>query len=330
MARPFIVCKDPSEVEDRVNAILDLDSHIELIPAHVMAPEGVYGAHNGANSLKEFYGSSESRIYAVETGLSADPTILGLVPELDNRTLISNADAHSSALNRLGREFTSFQLSTKTYKSLINAIRDNTVTKTAEFHPTEGRYFLTGHRANRKKPGVHNKDQFCYYSPRHLPKNMLCQICKKRLTIGVLQRAFEVCDKQGEDRMIGDGPKRPFVTMVPLIEILGFTRGVKTLTSQRLLKQYSEIIKVVKSEVRLWTTNDSFRLLSESKIDPEILQNLKEIKNGNFMFHPLGYDGVYGKLLIGETCDFLNIKEESGKILLWVFLILNRNFSTVL
>ena len=307
MARPFIVCDTTEEVNQRVNAIFDLDPLVEVIPAHVLTPEGVYGGNLRINYLDDFFGDSAQRIQAIETGLSADPSILALIPELDNLSLISNADAHSSKLNRVGREFTSFKINKFDYKSIIDAIRRGRIDKTAEFHPTEGRYFLSGHRGDRTKPAIHKKNQFCYFSPKNQPLNDICPQCNKELTIGVLQRAFEISEIQGGNRSLGEGPKRPFITMVPLIEILSYSLKISTISSKRLLRKYNEIINIVGTEANLWISDTITEKLIESRIEENIISDILLVKNGNFCFKPSGYDGTYGELKIGETSDFSDI-----------------------
>jgi PHP family Zn ribbon phosphoesterase len=308
MARPFVVNKDVVEIDKKINQILDIDDGIEIIPAHILTPEGVYGGNERINQLEDFFGSSVSRLNAVETGLSADPSILGLIPELDDFTLLSNSDAHSAALNRIGREFTILEVNNINYQSIIRSIRMNKVVRTGEFHPTEGRYFLTGHRAGRKKPGVHNKNEYCFYSPKFVPKNDLCPICGKELTVGVLQRAYEIGMFQGEIRKIGDGPKRDYLTMVPLIEIISHSMGIKSLASKRILDMYKRIISISGTEVNLWKS-DITKDLSQSNIPEILINNISDVSKGNFSFFPGGYDGEYGQLKIGTTIDFENVEE---------------------
>ena len=308
IARPYIVNNHVDEIEYKLNSILDIDPLIEVIPAHILTPEGVYGSNQRINYLDEFFGSATNRITAVETGLSADPKILGLIPELDNFSLISNADAHSASLNRVGREFTSLEINKFNYEEIIRAIRNNKVKQTAEFHPTEGRYFLTGHRGGRKRPGKHKKNQYCCYSPKFVPKNDICPQCNRELTVGVLSRAFEICDAQGENRMLGDGPNRPFVTMVPLVEIIAHSLGVKSIISKKVLSTYYKIIGITKTEVNLWLDSVIQEKLWDSNIDQAVIENINEVKSGNFCFYPGGFDGLYGSLKIGEKLDYENIK----------------------
>ncbi|MCY3412652.1 MAG: hypothetical protein INQ03_13525 [Candidatus Heimdallarchaeota archaeon] len=308
MARPFVVTESTDELNEKIHAILDLHPMLEMIPAHVLTPEGVYGGNNRVNFMGDFFGDSSDRFHAIETGLSADPSILGMIPELDKFSLVSNADAHSAALNRVGREFTTLNVNKGTYDDIIHAIRNNNIIKTAEFHITEGRYFLTGHRDERKKPGIHKKGQHCFYSAKHVPKGDLCPICKGELTIGVHQRAYEIARAQGEDRRIGDGPKRDFVTMIPLIEIVAHSLGIKSITGKKTMKLYNDVLKITGTEVNLWT-NDHSQQLEDSSLPSSLIQDICNIRKGNFSFFPGGFDGTYGVLKIGETMDFEDIAE---------------------
>ncbi|MHA1974693.1 MAG: endonuclease Q family protein [Candidatus Hodarchaeales archaeon] len=310
MARPFIKTKSPNMVADRLNEILDIDSWVEAIPAHIMTPQGVFGSNIRINSLEDFFGNASTRIQVVETGLSADPAFLALIPELDERTLISSSDAHSSALHRMGREFTIINVEKLTYRDIILGLRRNKIDLTAEFPPEEGRFFLTGHRAGRKTPGTHGKDEYCYFSPKHVPVNDICPICGKTLTIGVFQRCCEISRAQGAERVLHEvKPNSKFITMVPLIDILGDVLKIKTKTSKTLISNYKQIIAEIGPESTLWQVNkEKIQEQLEGKIKSNILEAILKIKERDFTFHPYGYDGTYGELKIGETGDFTNVK----------------------
>ncbi|MHA2093573.1 MAG: endonuclease Q family protein [Candidatus Hodarchaeales archaeon] len=229
MARPFVKCESQDQVADRIFKILDIDPLVEIIPAHIMTPQGVFGSNIKFTQLSDFFGTASDRIKVLETGLSADPQFLGLIPELDNKTLVSNSDAHSSALHRMGREFTVLNVSKIQYSHIIQSLRNNKVKYTVEFPPEEGRFFLTGHRSGRKKPGFHDDSQYCYFSPQHVPKGDICPICHKKLTIGVFQRCVEIGRAQGSNRTLNEvTPTQKYISMVPLIDILSKARNVKT------------------------------------------------------------------------------------------------------
>jgi len=322
MGRPFLVCSGgPSEVSDRVSKILDLDDGTELVPAHVLTPDGVYGSGVRVTCLGDYFGESSDRIHAVETGLSADPKLLWLIPELDKRTLISNSDAHSVALHRIGREFTELKIqgNNYTYPDIISAIRNNDVTLTAEFNVTEGRYFLTGHRGGRnkhlKKKSTSNKgkrwhedDEYCCFSPVHVPRNDTCPICGSKLKVGAFQRAVELGKAQGEERDWNDyKEKRKVVHMVPLAEIISYSLN-KGVTTKTVAKEYYKAVERTETECAIWTEDwRSIKNKLSGFIDDNLLVNLEEIKNGNFCFSPPGFDGTYGKLVIGRQEDLENI-----------------------
>ena len=292
------------------------------MPAHIMTPDGVFGSNVRLNYLEDFYGESSSDIKVIETGLSADPQILWLIPELDNITFISNSDAHSAALNRTGREFTTLELpSTLTYNAIIDALRKNHITRTAEFHPSEGKYFLTGHRFGRnlsyknhehKSKNWHEKNEYCKFSPKYDPKDKKCPICHKDLTIGALQRAYEIGEVQGASREINDYPyNRPFIHMVPLIEVITKALGIKNASSRTATKIYYDIVKTeeIKNECELWfMPMEKIRACLEHKIDARILRAIELILCDKFYFIP-GLDGFYGDLVLGEKINFQDINE---------------------
>jgi PHP family Zn ribbon phosphoesterase len=310
MARPFVKCISHTQISDRIFQILDIDPFIEIIPAHIMTPQGVFGSNIKLTQLSDFFGSATDRINILETGLSADPQFLGLIPELDNKTLISNSDAHSSALHRMGREFTVLNVSKITYSNIIQSLRSNKVEYTVEFPPEEGRFFLTGHRSGRKKPGIHDASQYCYFSPQHVPDGDICPICHKTLTIGVFQRCVEISRAQGSNRNLKSvKTHQKFIRMVPLIDILSKARNVKTKTAKLLIKDYKHIVSIIGPENILWKiTLDEMEGKLSDQVDETILNALRHVKKGNFTFYPYGYDGEYGTLKLGERGNFQDIK----------------------
>ncbi len=325
--RPFISCNSSEEVAEKVNRILDLKNGVEIFPAHIMTPSGVFGSDVRINYLEEFYGDAAERIHAIETGLSADPIVLGLIPELDNITFLSNSDAHSAQLHRMGREFTSLEINSNlSYEAIIRAIRHNKAVRTTEFSPSEGRYFLTGHRElrwrpkdeeqrkRRKKKRWHEKGEFCFFSPNYVPEDDVCPICGRNLTIGVLQRAFEISRAQGSNRQLGDqGKPRKFVHMIPLVEALAKSLGIKTVTSKSVENHYNKIIERVGSECELWFLEPSeLRTILDGILPPPGIEKILAIREGKFCFEPPGYDGSYGELQIGKTLDILKFNVVQG------------------
>ena len=306
LARPFIVLAHNEAVSDFLYKVQEIDSSIEIIPAHIMTPEGVYGGNNGVNRLEIFFGYFSSELKVFETGLSADPEILSIIPELDDNTLLSNSDAHSSQLHRIGREFTVLEMNKLNYRSIIDALRGQKIAYSLEFPVTEGRFFLTGHRAGRKKPGVHTKDQYCFFSPEHVPENNICPICNRNLTKGVFQRVFEISKTQGEDRKLHNNQKKQnFLHGVPLIEVITTALNIKSPDSKTALKHYQQVVSVFENEVKLWRADYQYVKDNMPKSIPtDIKTAILHIKNDNFSFFPLGFDGTYGKLVLGKKQDY--------------------------
>ena len=67
---------------------------------------GIFGNILQFNNLREALGDATKYIYSVETGLSADPLMIRSISDLDNTSIISNSDNHSTNYHRLGRKAT--------------------------------------------------------------------------------------------------------------------------------------------------------------------------------------------------------------------------------
>ena len=109
--------------------------------------------------------------------------------------------------------------------------------------------------------------------------------------------------------------KQKFIHMVPLIEIIANHYDIKTMKSKQITKIYEQIIELLGSESEMWFLNKS--LIEEKldkKIDSELIEKIIQIKNGNFSFSPIGFDGTYGRLVIGQKEDIFKINYCSKKI----------------
>jgi len=305
IGRPFVKFDKLEGLENFLLNLININQDIEVIPAHIFTPQGAFGSTSPINSLKELYGNFLPNIHAVETGLSADPHALMMIPELDGLNYLSFSDAHSAKLNRLGREFTKIEVKNITYPSIIQAIREHHILGTTEFSMAEGRYFLTGHRQRNNHPG------WCYFSPRNVPQGNICPLCGKKLTVGVLDRVLEVAQHQGgENRKWGTnyGIPRSFRTVVPLIEVVASALEIKSTTSNKVRKEYWTIIKQTTTEAALWDkTNEEIVPLLQNKISEPVLKALCSVNEGAFCFDPPGHDGAYGQLAVGEKLDLWDI-----------------------
>jgi len=197
---------------DLLDMVLNSGEGCHLVPAHIWTPWfGVLGSKSGFDSIEECYGDLSSEIFAVETGLSADPATNWLVSALDRYASVSNSDAHSPA--KLGREATVFNTKMD-YFSMFRAMKKGTgpicrngpeagtdaqrwsshkldlspfscFLGTVEFFPEEGRYHHDGHR----KCGV------CLTPEESRRYKGKCPACGKPLTLGVMHRVSQLADR---------------------------------------------------------------------------------------------------------------------------------------
>ncbi|MDR0362792.1 MAG: endonuclease Q family protein [Planctomycetota bacterium] len=304
IGRPFVKCEDAGEVAEKCHAVASLDPTVMIIPAHVLTPQGVYGSDHPVDNLKDVFGGFAREIRAVETGLSADPGLLALLPELDGLTLVSNSDCHSGALNRVGREFTALSVPSASYPDIAGAIARGAVEYTAEFNPAEGRYFLTGHKAGLERHG----DAYCYFSPDRTPKDGLCPICGKKLTIGVLERILGLSRAQSPDgvgRAPGSAPARQrAVRLVPLVEVVAAGLGVRNVSSKKAAAVFDLVLDRFRTELLLWEQPpETIAAELTGAIPDSALVAILQVRRGDFSFRP-GFDGTYGGLVLGRTIDW--------------------------
>lgn len=288
IGRPFLTCENRTVLEDRLHEIAGIHPMTEIFPAHIMTPDGVLGSKNMLTSMAEFYGSFESRIRIIETGLSADPAMLGQIPDLKDRTMISNSDCHSAALNRIGREYTVLEAECLDYPSLIHALREGKVDYTAEFNPAEGRYYLTGHRGDK-----HDSGSDVFYTGV-APEDLRCPECGKKMLPGVRQRCL----------MLADGKVVPatrrFRSLIPLIEVIAHALETKAVEGKQVTGIYYKIMRYFKNEIAVWDASlDTVRERLEETIPKAVVNAICSVSEGRFRFDPPGYDGKYGELRIG-------------------------------
>lgn len=270
------------DARNLLEIILETSEQAFLIPAHIWTPWfSLLGSKSGFNSLEECFDDLSSHIFAVETGLSSNPFMNWRVSFLDGLTLISNSDAHSP--DKMGREANIFntELSYQTMKKAIQLRDTQTFLGTYEFFPEEGKYYFDGHRN-------------C--SVRFSPEMTLnyggkCPVCGRPITVGVLNRVEELCDrKEGEKTQNA----LPFYSIIPLKEILSEILKVGS-SSQKVMQHYQYCLHLMGSELAIL---DSINLSDiESAEIPMLKEAIKRMREGNVHIVP-GYDGEFGRIQI--------------------------------
>jgi uncharacterized protein (TIGR00375 family) len=282
------------DVKELTKIILDVSERCMIIPAHVMTPWfALFGSKSGFDSLEECFEEYSDSIFAMETGLSADPAMIWRLEEGARLALVSNSDAHSPA--NIGREANVFDTAMD-YRSLVAAIKDNDRERflyTVEFFPQEGKYHYDGHRAC----GV------CF-SPAESEKcNNVCPNCGRPLTIGVLNR-IEKLAREPEGFRPPHAP--PFKSLVPLREIIGEALGVGSKT-KKVKGYYEALTGKLGGElgILLQVPREELELASV----PEIAEGIIRVREGRVIVEP-GYDGVYGKVKIFSSEENRNLSKQ--------------------
>ena len=278
--------------KELLKIVLSASEKCMLIPAHVWTPYfGLFGSMSGYDSVEECFEEMSEHIYALETGLSADPEMFWRISKFDKYTLVSCSDPHS--LPRIGRECNVFDMDEDevSYDEITRILKTGDRKKfkyTLEYYPEEGRYHYDGHADC--DVSLHPKQT------AKLPKNAkgqaLCPKCGTPLTIGVLSRAEQLAD-----RTEGYAPKNVVISkhFVVLEEIIaaGFGKGV---ASKKVQDEYIRMTNKAK-EI------DILLELSETDLGKitgeETVAAIMKMRSGKLDIVP-GYDGKYGKVSLFE------------------------------
>jgi len=268
------------DAKELVKIVLNVSSDCMVIPAHCMTPWfGLFGSKSGFDSLEECFEEMSPLIYAVETGLSADPAMLWRLPDVRKISIISNSDAHSP--EKIGREANVFDVELS-YYAIVEAIKTKKgFLETIEFYPQEGKYFGDGHRACNIY--MNSKDSKTY--------NEICPVCGKPLTVGVMNRVEKLADKP--EGFIPENAV-PFRSIVPLKEIIGEALNVGSGTKS-VDAEYQKLIKAFKSEFNI-LLDIPFNELKEASFST-IAEGIIKVREGKVNISP-GFDGEYGKVKI--------------------------------
>lgn len=278
------------DAKELLRIIINESSEAMLIPAHAWTPHfSVFGAMSGFDSLEECFEDLTPHVYAIETGLSSDPSMNRRLSALDNITLISNSDAHSPS--KLGREANIFDTNVS-YMSMTGALKTgNGFPGTIEFFPEEGKYHYDGHRAC----------DVCLSPEETIRCNYLCPVCGRKLTIGVMHRVEKLADRKEDFR--GKGP-RNYYSIIPLDEIISETIGVGP-KSKAVGKIYSGLLDDLGNE---------FKILLDTPVEDiekagssRLAEAVSRVRDHKVHIAP-GYDGEYGKIKIFGKTDRKEIK----------------------
>jgi len=276
---------------DLLEIVLETDPRGYLIPAHIWTPWfAILGSKSGFDSVEECFDELTPHIFALETGLSADPAMCWRISSLDGYTLVSNSDAHSPP--KLAREASLFATAFG-YDALFAALKSGDPERylgTLEFFPEEGKYHLDGHR----NCGI------CWHPQTSIEHNDLCTVCGKPVTIGVMHRVETLAD-----RPAGVKPPRshPYHNLIPLPEILGEVQGTGA-GSKRVQEQYQELLGKLGAELHILLDAP---LEEIARVGGALLaEGIRRVRSGQVTIAG-GYDGEYGVIKLFEAGERVSL-----------------------
>ena len=238
-----------------------------VIPAHIFTPHKSYYG-NCADRLKDIFREKYDKIFAVELGLSSDAFLADEISELENKTFVTNSDAHS--LPKIAREYNKMLVEDISFKEIVKALKNE-----------DGRKIVANYGLDPKLGKYHRS--FCEDCKDSIEIDEAATVCPKcggqNITFGVFDRIELIKDKK-ETKSPENRP--PYIYQVPL----SFIPGVGGKTVEKLLSHFENEMNVLHK-----VSEDDI----ESVVGEKVAKNIVNSMNGKMHVHS-GGGGVYGKV----------------------------------
>lgn len=241
-----------------------------LIPAHCFTPfKSYYG--NCVDRMKDIFKEKFNKIFSIELGLSADTYLADMITELEDKTFVTNSDAHS--LPKIAREYNKMLVNDISFKEVVKALKGE-----------DGRKVLCNYGLDPKLGKYHRT--FCDSCNQVIETKepvAVCPFCgSDKVTFGVFDRIELIKDKEKSK----SPANRPlYVYQVPLT----FIPGVGNKTIDRLLDSFGTEMTILHK-----LSKDDIEAVVGEKVANEIIAS----REGKMKIHA-GGGGVYGKVTVG-------------------------------
>lgn len=240
-----------------------------MIPAHIFTPHKSFYGRAFRTYSEVFTPAEWDKIPAIELGLSADTKMADLLPELSEKTFLSNSDAHS--LPKIAREYNIMELEELNFNSVFKAFKKESgsrIKKNYGLNPELGKY----HRS-------HCEGCDSIFSG---PEAVLqCPECgPDKVVVGVKDKILEIAENESPEH---PAHRPEYVYQVPLLDIPGI--GKKT--AAKLFENCG-------------TEMDVIHNFSEAKLkdcmSSRIFKKIIKARQQDFSFKS-GGGGTYGKVI---------------------------------
>ncbi len=238
-----------------------------LIPAHCFTPfKSYYG--NCTDRMKDIFKEKYDKIFAIELGLSSDTYLADMISELEDKTFVTNSDAHS--LPKIAREYNKMLVEDISFKEIVKALKGE-----------DGRKVMCNYGLDPKLGKYHRT--FCDNCNQVIETKepvVACPHCgSNKVTFGVFDRINLLKDKQ-DSKSPANRP--PYIYQVPLTFIPGL--GAKTI--DKMLDKFGTEMTILHK-----LTEDDIEAVVGEKIAKEIVS----ARSGKMKIHS-GGGGNYGKV----------------------------------
>ena len=240
-----------------------------LIPAHIFTPfKSYYG--NCTDRLENIFKEKYDKIFAVELGLSSDTYLADMITELENKTFVTNSDAHS--LPKIAREYNKMLVNDISFKEVVKALKNE-----------DGRKIIANYGLDPKLGKYHRTH--CDNCDSTIETKEPVDICPKcgstNVTFGVFDRIELIKDKNTTQ----SPPNRPpYVYQVPLT----FIPGIGGKTIDKLLNSFETEMNILHK-----LSKDDI----EAVVGEKVANNIVNARDGHMKVES-GGGGNYGKITV--------------------------------
>lgn len=238
-----------------------------LIPAHCFTPfKSYYG--NCVDKMQDIFKEKFDKIFAIELGLSADTMLADTISELEDKTFVTNSDAHS--LPKIAREYNKMLVEDISFKEVVKALKGE-----------DGRKVLCNYGLDPRLGKYHRT--FCDECNQVIETKEPVSVCPKcgsqKVTFGVFDRIELIKDKK-ESKSPANRP--PYIYQVPLTFIPGL--GAKTI--DKLLDKFGTEMTILHK-----LSQDDLEAVVGEKVAKEII-----LAREGKMKLQAGGGGTYGRV----------------------------------
>ncbi len=238
-----------------------------LVPAHAFTPyKSFYG--NCTSRLKRIFKEKYDDILAIELGLSSDTFLADQISELEEKTFLTNSDAHS--LPRIAREYNKMIMENLSFKEFVKVLKNE-----------DGRKIVKNYGLDPKLGKYHRT--YCEICGKRIEGDApvtKCDTCdSKNITMGVFDRIEIIKDKE---KSLSPKNRPEYIYQIPLT----FIPGVGQKTIDKLLDTFGTEMNILHN-----LGNDDI----EAVVGDKIANNIIRAKNGEMKINA-GGGGNYGKV----------------------------------